>query len=355
MATSARSVAALFTFLIVLAAASAVASPPVVLAAAAPPAAAPAAAGADLAASALGLYTPPTCVPGVPFSDITCTTGFDPWIEQFGRDGISAGCGGGLYCPTSPVTRDQMAVFIEKAMRGTGNWPAHTQLVWAVKAADGTPDPVASGTGLLNAVAAIPTSGNDVPSNVNPWLVKVGPGVFDLNGASLALPAWVTLDGAGQGTVIKSNSPAYVVGASGAWNQVSNVSLTNASTGANTVVVSASGAVLILDHAWIVASGGTSSTVGVSSSNSNVSIFDGYMFVVGSVNAYGIYTSGGSAYAVSVARTQFSCNTRDVSNNAGQVIQLAYAQVPDPLYNTGAGVYQCIGNYNNSLAPVTCP
>ena len=67
-------------------------------------------------------YTPPACVPGVPFIDVTCTTGFDPWIEQFGADGISAGCGGGKYCPGTPVTRDQMAVFIEKAIRGTLAW-----------------------------------------------------------------------------------------------------------------------------------------------------------------------------------------------------------------------------------------
>ncbi len=67
-------------------------------------------------------YTPPACVPGVPFADVTCTTGFDPWIEQFGADGITAGCGGGKYCPGTPVTRDQMAVFVEKAMHGTGTW-----------------------------------------------------------------------------------------------------------------------------------------------------------------------------------------------------------------------------------------
>ena len=67
-------------------------------------------------------FAPPACVPGVPFSDVTCTTGFDPWIEQFAADGITAGCGGGKYCPSTPVTRDQMAVFIEKAMHGTGTW-----------------------------------------------------------------------------------------------------------------------------------------------------------------------------------------------------------------------------------------
>ena len=64
-------------------------------------------------------YVPPPCVPGVPFADIQCTTGFDAWIEQFATDGITAGCGGGNYCPGTPVTRDQVAVFVEKAMRGT--------------------------------------------------------------------------------------------------------------------------------------------------------------------------------------------------------------------------------------------
>ncbi len=78
--------------------------------------------GQEAAAAPSNPYTPPACVPGVPFSDITCTTGFDPWIEQFGADGITAGCGGGNYCPSSPVTRDQMAVFIEKAMHGTSAW-----------------------------------------------------------------------------------------------------------------------------------------------------------------------------------------------------------------------------------------
>ncbi len=62
---------------------------------------------------------------GVPFADVTCTTPYDAWIEQFARDGVTGGCGGGNYCPGTAVTRDQMAVFIERAMRGTGNWPAH--------------------------------------------------------------------------------------------------------------------------------------------------------------------------------------------------------------------------------------
>ncbi len=67
-------------------------------------------------------YTPPACVAGVPFADVTCTTPYDAWIEQFAADSITGGCGNGDYCPTLAVTRNQMAVFIERAMRGTANW-----------------------------------------------------------------------------------------------------------------------------------------------------------------------------------------------------------------------------------------
>ncbi len=66
-------------------------------------------------------FTPPPCT-GTVFADVTCGTAFDAWIEQYADDEITGGCGGGLYCPNNPVTRAQMAVFVEKAMRGTAQW-----------------------------------------------------------------------------------------------------------------------------------------------------------------------------------------------------------------------------------------
>jgi hypothetical protein len=66
-------------------------------------------------------YSPPPCT-GTVFGDVTCSTNFDAWIEQYAADQITGGCGGGNYCPNNPVTRAQMAVFVEKAMRGTGAW-----------------------------------------------------------------------------------------------------------------------------------------------------------------------------------------------------------------------------------------
>ena len=58
-------------------------------------------------------YTPPACT-GV-FPDVPCPgSPFAPWIEQLATEGITAGCGGGNYCPNDPNIRGQMAVFLVK-------------------------------------------------------------------------------------------------------------------------------------------------------------------------------------------------------------------------------------------------
>jgi hypothetical protein len=46
------------------------------------------------------------------FGDVPATSAYCKWIEELARRGVVSGCGGGNYCPTSPVTRGQMGVFI---------------------------------------------------------------------------------------------------------------------------------------------------------------------------------------------------------------------------------------------------
>ncbi len=58
-------------------------------------------------------YAPPAAT-GV-FQDVPTTHWAAAWIEQLALEGITSGCGGGSYCPTTAVTRDQMAVFLVKA------------------------------------------------------------------------------------------------------------------------------------------------------------------------------------------------------------------------------------------------
>ncbi len=60
---------------------------------------------------------------GLRFNDIEAGTFAAAFIEQLANDGITSGCGGGNYCPDSLVTRAQMAVFLLRAKHGAGYVP----------------------------------------------------------------------------------------------------------------------------------------------------------------------------------------------------------------------------------------
>ncbi len=67
-------------------------------------------------------FTPPPAT-GLVFGDIGTTSFGAAFIEQMFADGITGGCGGGNYCPNNPVTRAQMAVFLLRAKHGAGYMP----------------------------------------------------------------------------------------------------------------------------------------------------------------------------------------------------------------------------------------
>jgi hypothetical protein len=55
-------------------------------------------------------FAPPAC--HGQFADVPCPSPFADWIEQLASLGVTAGCGGGNYCPNAIVTRAQMAIFL---------------------------------------------------------------------------------------------------------------------------------------------------------------------------------------------------------------------------------------------------
>ena len=67
-------------------------------------------------------YVPPPCTVQV-FPDVPCSSNFAPWINELVAQQITGGCGGGLFCPTNPVNRQQMAVFLLKTLEGSGYAP----------------------------------------------------------------------------------------------------------------------------------------------------------------------------------------------------------------------------------------
>jgi hypothetical protein len=74
----------------------------------------------------------PQCTPPGIFADQPCLpppaeNAFTNFVELLFKDRVTGGCGvdgvgNPLYCPDSPLTRKQMAVFLEAAMRGTAVW-----------------------------------------------------------------------------------------------------------------------------------------------------------------------------------------------------------------------------------------
>ncbi len=50
------------------------------------------------------------------FSDVPTTDFGFQYVEALAASGITGGCGGGKYCPDSPISRRQMAIFLSKAL-----------------------------------------------------------------------------------------------------------------------------------------------------------------------------------------------------------------------------------------------
>ncbi len=57
------------------------------------------------------------------FTDVAPTYWAWTWIERLFLSGLTRGCGGGLYCPESPVSRAEMALFLQRGRKGASHRP----------------------------------------------------------------------------------------------------------------------------------------------------------------------------------------------------------------------------------------
>jgi hypothetical protein len=57
------------------------------------------------------------------FSDVPCSSGFARWIDELAARDVTSGCAPGLYCPGGSVTREQMAVFVLRTHDGPSYVP----------------------------------------------------------------------------------------------------------------------------------------------------------------------------------------------------------------------------------------
>ena len=68
-------------------------------------------------------YSPPAVGSSTDFTDVSLDYWAAAWIKQLALEGITSGCGPGVYCPEASVTRDQMAVFLLRAEHGSSYIP----------------------------------------------------------------------------------------------------------------------------------------------------------------------------------------------------------------------------------------
>jgi uncharacterized protein (DUF1800 family) len=74
----------------------------------------------------------PPAATGV-FSDVPPSLQLAPWIEELARLYVTSGCGGTQYCPNNPVTRGQMAVFLAKTFHRNEAIRFLEQATWGPK------------------------------------------------------------------------------------------------------------------------------------------------------------------------------------------------------------------------------
>jgi len=64
-------------------------------------------------------YTPPAVGDSTGFGDVPLSASYAPWVKQLAAEGVTAGCGGGNFCPQTVVNRAQMAIFLLRARHGS--------------------------------------------------------------------------------------------------------------------------------------------------------------------------------------------------------------------------------------------
>lgn len=78
----------------------------------------------------------PPAATGTLFNDVQSNSFGAAFIEELASEGITGGCGGGNYCPNQAVTRTQMAIFLIRATHGVAFVPPAATGIFADVPAD---------------------------------------------------------------------------------------------------------------------------------------------------------------------------------------------------------------------------
>jgi hypothetical protein len=186
-------------------------------------------------------------------------------------------------------------------------------------------DPVASGTALRRAVAAINTA-----TAAEPWLIRIEPGTYALGSSALTLKPHVHLEGSGRHATILARGgvtagvPAAVVGAHGV--EVRSLSI-RSSGGTNATGVSVAGAPgslrpFRLRDVGVTASGASGRNIAIAATSAAaIEVDDAVAAASGGTTAVGADLAG--------ARATVRATTVSASGASGRSVGVAVSRPPD--------------------------
>ncbi len=272
---------------------------------------------------------------------------------------------------------------------------------------------IQNGTALKQAMSQIIAAN---PSATNPWLLKLEPGNYDLNGGSLTLAPYVDLEGSGEGvTSISSNiatgfpltqgtvtlaanseiRQVQVINTNNGFRKAAIVIPTNATnvrisrisavmvstgTGEGYSLYNNSGAITTIRDSSFLASGSANPNTGLRTDggtlivlNSDITIPNGtlalgitsYITSTISVSNSNISVSGGTSlnYAASASNSKLTIQNSTLSatgtsssgvvNSGSSVVRVGASGVSGGSSNT-AGTITCVASWDGSFAPLTC-
>jgi len=243
------------------------------------------------------------------------------------------------------------------------------------------------------------------PSETNPCLLKIMPGVYDLAGSTLSMQPYVDIEGSGElNTVIttatNNSSLGTVNGANNA--EIRHLTVKNTGTGINVYAfqnnnsspwmthitanaitstgqnahgVSNSNSSPVMTNLTIVASGGSNNTFGIRNNASSPIMTNVTANVTGGVNCYGIYNIGacqpvltnviatgkgcspgnygmlntatsGGPYTVTLDRTTLEGSGYSISNDTEFIVKLNNSKLIGPAFGPGAINYMATATDN---------
>jgi len=207
----------------------------------------------------------------------------------------------------------------------------------------------ANGTALLNTLAGIMDA-----SASNKYLIKLGPGTFDLGSNGLSMKQYVDIEGSGKElTVITSSRDLAGTVFAAPRGTLRNLGINNtAATWAYAIYNNAG--LLFLEDVAIDARNGAQYNIGIYNDNSNLDMNNSGIVAL-SPNGWAIYNSGTQYHNNQILNSVLAGSNYQVYNSAGYEVDIAFTRLNTSSANSAPGVFKCFQNYNSSFAAVTCP